>query len=132
MLISDAHPHSWGESLEKLLYKKGNPADPSNFRMITLTGCIGKSYHLILSECLSTYLTSNKFIDPTHQRAFLPDINGCIEHNIVMEEIIKITKNKNKTYQITFFDLEDAFGSVPHTLINSTLERNFPPEKIKN
>ena len=132
VLISGAHPPSWGESVVKLLYKKGDSADPSNFRMIALTGCIGKSYHLILSERLSTFLTSNKFIDPTLQKAFLPGINGCIEHNAVMEEIIKDAKNKKRTCHITFFDLEDAFGSVPHTLIDSTLERNFLPENIRN
>ena len=132
VLTSGAHPPSWGESVVKLLYKKGDSADPSNFRMIALTGCIGKTYHLILSERLSTYLTSNKFIDPTLQKAFLPGINGCIEHNAIMEEIIKDAKNKNRTCHITFFDLEDAFGSVPHTLIDSTLERNHLPENIRN
>ena len=30
-----------------------------------------------------------------------------------------------------FFDLEDAFGSVPHSLIDHTLERNFIPPSIR-
>ena len=46
-----------------------------------------------------------------------------------MDEIIKDTKSKSKTVNITFFDLADAFGSVPHTLITESLRRNnFPPE----
>ena len=99
--------------------------------MIALTGCIGKTYHLILAERLTTFLTTNKFIDPTLQKAFLPGINGCIEHNLVMEEIIKDAKYNKKTCHITFFVLEDAFGSVPHKLIDLTLERNFIPPKIR-
>ena len=126
-----AHPSSWGESLVKLIYKKGDASDPSNFRMIALGGCIGKTYHLLLAERLTTFLTVNKLIDPTLQKAFLPGINGCIEHNLVMEEIIKDAKHNKKTLHITFFDLEDAFGSVPHSLIDKTLERNFIPENIR-
>ena len=98
VLESGAHPPSWGESVVKLLNKKGDLKNPSNFRMIALTGCIGKTYHLILAERLTTFLTSNKFIDPTLQKAFLPGINGCIEHNLVMEEIIKDAKYNKKTY----------------------------------
>ena len=100
--------------------------------MNILAGCIGKVYHLLLAERLTTYLTGNKLIDPTLQKAFLPGINGCIEHNLVMEEIIKNAKLMKKTAHITFFDLEDAFGSVPHTLIQHTLERNFIPQNIQN
>ena len=48
-----------------------------------------------------------------------------------MEEIIKDAKHKSKTKHITFFDLEDAFGSVPHSLIQTTLENNFIPENIR-
>ena len=92
--------------------------------------CIGKLYHLILAERLTTFLTANKLIDPQLQKAFLPGINGCIEHNIVMDEVIKDAKHKNRTCHITFFDLEDAFGSVPHSLIDLTLERNFIPPVI--
>ena len=99
--------------------------------MIGLPGCIGKTYHLILAERLTTFLTSNKLIDPTLQKVFLPGINGCIEHNLVMEEIIKDYKSKRKTCQITFSDLEDAFGSVPHALIDHTLERNCTPSHIR-
>ena len=96
----------------KLVHKKGDTSTPSNFRMIALSGCIGKTYHLLLAERLTTYLTVDKFVDPELQKAFLPGINGTIEHNIVMEEIIKDAKAKNLTFHTTFFDLEDAFGSV--------------------
>ena len=131
VLTSGAHPPSWGESVVKLSHKKGDSKDPTNFRMIALTGCIGKTYHLLLTQRLTTFFTSNKLIDPTVQKAFLPGINGCIEHNVVMEEIVKNAKSNKKTCHITFFDLEDAFGSVPHSLIDFSLERNFVPPVIR-
>ena len=131
VFMSGAHPPSWGESVVKPIHKKGDTSVLSNFRMIALSGCIGKLYHLLLAERLTTFLTLNKLIDPSLQKAFLPGINGCIEHNIVMDEIIKDAKSNSKTCHITFFDLEDAFGSVPHSLIQHTLERNFIPPVIR-
>lgn len=122
-------PSSWSESIVKLIYKKGPTDNPQNYRMIALTSCIGKTYHLLLSSRFTSYLTSNNYIDQTLQKAFLPGINGCIEHNIVLDEIIQNSKTKKKTVHITFFDLADAFGSVPHPLIQHTLRRfHFPPE----
>ena len=114
----------------KLIQKKGDPKDPSNFRMIALSGCIGNTFHLLLNQRLTSYLISNKLIDPSMQKAFLPGINGCIEHNLVMEEVIRDAKKKKRTAHVTFFDLEDAFGSVPHSLIEETLKRNFIPDNV--
>ena len=82
--------------------------------MIALTNCIGKLYHLILAKRFTTYLTKNKYIDDKLQKAFLPGINGCIEHNIVLDELVKDAKHKKRTLHVTFVDLADAFGSVPH------------------
>ena len=48
-----------------------------------------------------------------------------------MEEVIRDAKHNKKTAHITFFHLKDAFGSVPHSLIDQTLERNFIPQNIR-
>ena len=45
------------------------------------------------------------------QKGFIPGINGCIEHNDIMDEIIKNAKSHKRTVYITYFDLADAFGS---------------------
>ena len=109
--------------------QKGATSVPSNFRMIALSGCIGKTYHLLLAERLTTFLTANRLIDPTLQKAFLPGINGCIEHNIVMDEILKDARHRKKTCHTTFFDLKDAFRCVQHSLIDFTLERKCHPSR---
>ena len=66
------------------------------------------------------------------QKAFLLGINGCIEHNAAMEEVIKSARKNKKTAHISFFDLEDAFGSVPHSLIQDSLKRNHLPENVQS
>ena len=124
-------PLAWGESTITLIHKKGPEDDPSNFRMIALSSCIGKLFHLILSRRLTTFLLENKIIDNAVQKAFLPGISGCFEHNTIMQEAIRHARTKKKTLHVTFFDLADAFGSVPHQLINFTLERHNLPNNIK-
>ena len=48
-----------------------------------------------------------------------------------MNEVIKHAKHNKKTAHITFFDLEDAFGAVPHELIFHSLERNHFPQNLQ-
>ena len=42
-------PDSWANSRVTLIHKGGDPKDPSNFRMIALTSCIGKLFHQVLA-----------------------------------------------------------------------------------
>ena len=35
-------------------------------------------------------------VDPTLQKAFLPSINGCIQHNMVVDEIKDATQKKKR------------------------------------
>ena len=46
-----------------------------------------------------------------------------------LSKMLKIRRRKKA--HITFLDLEDAFGSVPHSLIDLTLERNYIPPVIR-
>ena len=124
-------PSSWGESNITLIHKKGPEEDPTNFRMIALAPVFGKCFHLILAKRFTNFLLDNKIIDPAVQKAFLPGISGCFEHNIVMQEIIKQARVSKKTLHLTFFDLADAFGSVPHELIRLTLEKHGLPNNIQ-
>ena len=72
--------------------------------MISLTSSIAESYHLLLAKRLTKFLTVNNYIDEKVQKAFLPGINGTIEHNVVLEEIISQAKTNKKTVHVTFFD----------------------------
>lgn len=110
-------PTSWGESHITLIHKKGPEEDPTNFRMIALSPVFGKTYHLILAKRVTDFCLDNNIIDPAVQKAFLPGISGCFEHNIVMGEAIKNARIERRTLHLTFFDLADAFGSVPHELM---------------
>ena len=131
ILLNGTPPATWGESIIKLFHKKGPATDPTNFRPIALSNTVAKTFHLILSHRTTKFLTENKLIDPSIQKAFLPGVSGCTEHNCVMSETIKHIKHMKKTLHITFFDLADAFGSVPHDIILMALKRNHFPQEVQ-
>ena len=98
--------------------------------MIALTSCVGKLYHQLLANRIIDFLTTNKLLDSDTQKAFIPKVNGCVEHGYVLQEAIAHSRQKKKTLRCTFFDLADTFGSVNHELIEYTLKRNHLPECV--
>jgi hypothetical protein len=109
LLIHPVPPSTWTSSKITLIYKKGEASQAQNFRMIALSCTMGKIYHQLMANRTVNYMMLNKFIDPAIQKAFIKKVNGTIEHNILLHEIIDHAKANNKTV-----DLEDAFGSVSH------------------
>ena len=100
--------------------------------MIALTSVFAKLYHQLLSNRILDYLTLNGFIDTSMQKAFVQNINGTIEHNQVLQEVLSSARTKKKTVHCTFFDLKDAFGSISHKLIEICLDRYHIPINIKS
>ena len=130
LLVTGDPPRSWSKSEVTLIHKAGDTDKPENFRMISLTSCVGKLFHQILSDRIANYFLRNKLIDPETQKAFLKGINGCMEHTFVMNELLANARNKKRTLHATFFDLADAFGSVEHNLIHYTMKRNRIPDPV--
>ena len=129
---SNLAPASWATSSVVLAHKGGDPKDPSMFRMIALTSCLGKIYHQIKADRLTEYMTENDYIDETTQKAFIKHLNGCVEHTQVLSEIIQDAKHKRKTVHVSFYDLTDAYGSIPHLLIQHCLKLyHIPSDEIE-
>jgi hypothetical protein len=61
----------------------------------------------------------------TH-KGFLKKTNECSEHAIMSNELFNDVRRKNEDLIVTAIDFTNAFGSVPHVLIISTLRQlNF-------
>ena len=95
-----------------LAHKGGDVSDPSMFRMIALTSCLGKPYHQIKADRMAEFMVKNNYISETTQKAFLRGINGCVEHIQVIQEIIQDAKARKKTVHLSWYDLTDAYGSI--------------------
>ena len=98
--------------------------------MISLTLNIGKLYHTLEAQRAINFMVANKYLDPIAQKAYIDGINGCVEHVTVIQEIIQHSKINHKTVHITWFDLEDAFGSVSHMLIPYVMNYYHIPTQI--
>ena len=123
-------PDVWGSSRFILIHKGGEPDDPTQFRMISLTLNIAKLFHTLEAQRTMNYMIENGYMDPTAQKAFIEGINGCVEHIEVVHEVIQHARLNKKTAHITWFDLADAFGSVSHDLIPIVLAHYNLPENI--
>jgi len=65
---------------------------------------------------VSTYLLKNGFIDTSVKKAGIPGFSGCLEHDVIWPRI-KSAKKERKELHVTFLDLANAYGSVPHELL---------------
>jgi hypothetical protein len=127
-------PEDWGVSKIVLIKKNEDTPDedPENFRMISLTINIGKLYHTLEAQRTLEFMVNNKYLDPVAQKAYIEGVNGCVEHITVVQEIIQHAKHNKKTVHMTWFDLEDAFGSVSHMLIPIVMTYYHLPSQITN
>ena len=126
-------PEVWGLSKIILLSKddeNDQTQDPSTFRMISLTANVGKLFHTMESSRTIDFMIKNNYLDPSAQKAYIKGINGCVEHVQVVQEVIQHAKANHKTVHLTWFDLIDAFGSLPHMLIPHVLQHYFIPTQI--
>jgi len=124
-------PQCWTRSVSILIFKKGERDDPGNFRRIVLSNVIGKMFNALLAKDLTVFVLKNKIIDPTFQKAFLEGVSGCVEHTMVLHEVIQNARATKRTVHVTSLDLKDAFGSVAPQLIRFTLNRAGVPTWVR-
>ena len=80
LLMHSVCPPAWKTAVTRLIHKKGATDDPKNWRPISLTSTLGKTFHSIIAHRLTRHLIEQNVIDPEIQKGFLPSINGTLEH----------------------------------------------------
>ena len=123
---SSCVPHAWKQAVVRLIPKSSAStcnSDPANLRPIALTSCIGK---------LFTSMLWNGYMDTTTQKAFNNGIPGCIEHQCKLAAIIKEATEKHRSLSVCWIDLANAYGSVPHALIQFVLQHYHAPPQFTN
>ena len=124
-------PDIWRHSRTVSIYKKGDTAELSNFRPISLLSTMYKLLSGIISHRLSTVAVDLGWISP-EQKGFLPGANGIQEHTQLLQTIVEETKLKKGNMSMAFLDLCNAFGSIPHMVIGELFSSLPVPEGLRS
>ena len=123
-------PKAWTRAITILIYKKGEPDNPENFRPITLEPVALKIFTSLLRNRVFQYLMENNYTECHYQKGFTPGMSGTFEHIAEMDYLINHSRLKQRGLIITLIDLKNAFGEVDHNLIQSVLRYHHVPNEI--
>ena len=91
----------------------------------------GKLYKSWQAEKLVHFTTANRYIDRNIQKAGVPGVSGCLENTAILTQMIREAKRMKKNLVVTWLDIANAYGSMPHELVDRSLEATHVPEKIR-
>ncbi len=96
--LTGIFPEDWAISMIKPLFKGGNPFDPSDYRGISLTSCLGKLFCSILNSRIVTYLEENNIYTLQQIRKK----SRTSDHIFVLQTLInKYTSPKFRVSKVT-------------------------------
>ena len=124
-------PDCWTVSEGIFAPKEQNSIEISQFRTISLLNVEGKIFISLLSRRLTSFLLENNYIDTSVQKGGIPGVAGCVEHTSVITQIIREAKEKKGELAVIWLDLANAYGTLPHQLIDITLQKYHVPEKVR-
>jgi hypothetical protein len=111
-------PAEWKNARRILIYKDGERTNPGNWRPITVTSVIYRAIFCRIAQALhEAHEVQGISMFDIEQKGFVPGRAGCVEHEAVAKALINDAVEKKKQLYILSLDLRDAFGSIPHDLI---------------
>ena len=116
--INTRVPRPWKHSTVTLIHKGGDVTSIRNWRPISLQLTLYKLYSAIIVRRIASWAISTSAFSEA-QKAF----DSCAEHNFLLRSIMTDSRRRKKDLLLTWLDLRDAFGSVPHQLILSLMKR---------
>ena len=93
---------------------------------------VGKLFHKIISFRLEDYLQKNDVINTSIQKGFISSVPRVFEHIYLLSAILQDSTSIRKPVMITFLDMKNAFGSVPHQLLFDMLRAVRVPSSVLN
>ena len=112
VLNSGHYPVTWAKGRIISLHKKGDASDPSNFRGITISSCVGKLFNNILNKRLNSFLENNHLLRD-EQIGFRKN-HRTSDHMFILKTLIEKYKKNKKPLYIGFVDFMKAFDTVWH------------------
>lgn len=125
-LLCEKLPKHLLESRTTLIPKKDGASEPGDFRPITISSVLTRTYYKILANRLA------RFVDlDTRQKAFRP-VDGTTESIFDLDTILRYHRQNFKPLYLASIDVAKAFDSVTHNIIRDTLiTKNIPLHLVK-
>ena len=112
--------------------KEENSKEIEQFRSIFLLSTESKIFFSILSQQLSKYLLKNNYIDTSVDKGRIPGFLGRLEHTGVITQTLREASEGRGDCAILWLDLANAYGSIPHKLVEEALKRHHVHGKTAN
>ena len=125
-------PAQWRSGEGTWLPKEENSREIEQFRIISLLCVEGKIFFKVLSQRLTKFLLENEYLDTSVQKGGVPGMSGCLEHTGVVSQLIREAKSNRGDLSVLWLDLANAYGSIPHKLVETALFKYHVPEGIRN
>merc|ERR1712039_801923 len=130
MWASNKVSDTWREADGVFIPKEENASTVEKFRTISLLNVEGKLFFSLKSERILDFALANEYIDTSIQKGGVPGVSGCLEHTAVVSQLIREAKKKKKNLVVTWLDIANAYGSIPHELIMKSLSEAHIPEDV--
>ena len=101
--------------------KEQNSTEINQFRPISLLNVEGNIFFSVMASRLTKYLTENGYINTSVQKGGIPGVSGCLENATMIWEAIQRAKSEKLNLNVIWLDLANAYGSVPHQMIQLAL-----------
>ena len=119
-LISNVIPEAWKHSLVHPIPKSGDPADPSNYRPISIIPVISKIVERAVQRQLYYYLSSNHLLSPS-QHGFRPRHSTETALTCVTDSILSATDSGHISI-LCLIDLSKCFDVISHSKLLEKLQ----------
>jgi hypothetical protein len=102
------------------------------FRTISLLNVEGKIFFSVLARRMTNYMVDNQYVDTSVQKGGVPGFSGCIEHTSIITQLVSEAKINKKDLTVVWLDLANAYGTIPHMLIQEALNHYHIPEHCRD
>ena len=103
------------------IFKKGDRTDPANYRPVSLTSHVMKTFERVLRNILVEHLEENRLIS-RNQHGFRKK-RSCMTQLLSHVEQIYKSLNENDEVDVIYLDFAKAFDKVDHAVLLEKLKR---------
>ena len=126
MLLLEDVPSRWANGKTILIPKVNSPSQPGEYRPITVTSLLLRTYNKILAARLMKAAPL-----PSRQKGFAPE-EGVAANLLLIQELIKEHTKNNDSLCLAFIDFQKAFDSVGHPSLLAATKRWGMPSSLTN